>query len=200
MFIIGITGGSGAGKSTAVNALIKLGAKTLDCDEIYHDLLLNCDEMIIEIKTRFYDVMTDGIIDRKKLGEIVWREPDALLDLNTITHKYISSEIDRRLNAFREQGAHTAAIDAIALIESGQNKKCDNVVGVITPVEKRISRIMERDGITKEQAEMRINAQKPDSFYRLNCDFCLENSYDSPEEFEKECSDYFKTFLSGDTP
>jgi len=194
MRIIGITGGSGAGKSTVLKALMKIGAKTLDCDEVYHDLLINNVEMTAEIDAHFKGVSDNGKIDRKKLGEIVWRDPASLQDLNDITHKYISHEIDRQINEFRKQGEHTVAIDAIALIESGQSKKCEDVIGVLAPVEKRISRIMERDGLTKTQAEMRINAQKPDSFFRLNCSHILENDLDTLKEFENKCDEYFSIY------
>jgi len=192
MYIFGITGGSGAGKSTAVNALIKIGAKGLDCDEIYHDLLINCRQMTEEIETRFNGVSENGKVNRKKLGDIVWRDPDSLRDLNGITHKYIENEIDKRINDFRSQNEHTVAIDAIALIESGQKEKCDEVIGIIAPAEDRISRIMKRDGLSKKQAELRINAQKPDSFYRINCDHVLENNFASLVEFETECEKFFK--------
>jgi len=195
MYIIGITGGTGAGKTSAMNVLQSFGAILLDCDEIYHDLLRNNKEMKAEIEARFENVTDAGEIDRHKLGEIVWNDPAALLDLNAITHRYVSGDIEWRIIAYKAQGGDLAAIDAVALIESGQNAKCDVVIGVIAPLEKRLSRIMNRDGLTEEQALMRINAQQPENFYKEKCDYILENHYDTQAEFENECKDFFKKLL-----
>ena len=148
--------------------------------------------MKAEISNRFNNVTTDGKIDRQKLGKLVWNNPDSLSVLNKITHKYINDEIDRRLEQFQKQGIKTILIDAIALIESGQGKKCDVLICVTAPEEKRIARIMERDNLTEEQAKKRINAQKPDGYYRENCDYVLENIYETSAEFEKKCIEFFK--------
>jgi len=195
MYIIGITGGTGSGKSSAVQALKALSAHALDCDMIYHDLLLHCDDMKAELENRFDDILTDNIVDRRKLSEIVWNDPQALQELNVITHKYVVSEIDNRINTLKGQGVSIVVIDAIALIESGQGEKCDVIVGVVAPEEKRVSRIMNRDKLPKEQAQMRINAQQPESFYKNNCDYMLENTYDTQAEFKEKCNIFFKELL-----
>ncbi|MCL2663267.1 MAG: dephospho-CoA kinase [Oscillospiraceae bacterium] len=195
MYIIGITGGTGAGKTSAIEALQAFGAMVLDCDEVYHELLISNIEMVKEIEANFANVTEDGKINRLKLGEIVWNDADALQKLNAITHKFVNDEIDRRINVFQKQGASIAAIDAIALIESGQGKRCDTIVGITAPQESRIQRIMKRDNISKEIAQARINAQKPESFYKENCDFILENTCDTKEEFEEKCIEFFKGIL-----
>jgi len=192
MFIIGITGGTGSGKTTVVRALQSFGALPLDCDEIYHELLKSSVEMRAEIEARFKGVSIDGVIDRKKLGEAVWSDPTALHDLGAITHKYVDSELEWRIISFKAQGGKLVAIDAIALIESGQSNKCDIIVGVIAPQDKRLSRIMARDDLTQEQALMRINAQQKESFYWERCDFILENTYNTQAEFEDKCKDFFR--------
>jgi len=191
MYIIGITGGTGAGKTSAVKSLQALGALALDCDKIYHELLLNNSDLKDDIESHFKGVTTDGTIDRQKLGAIVWENPGSLRELNAITHKYISAEIQRRISEFKAQDGKIVAIDAIALIESGQNEICDVVIGVTAPQEKRIQRIMERDNITQERALMRVNAQQTESFYRDNCDHILENVYDTQGEFEEKCLRFF---------
>ena len=195
MYIIGITGGSGAGKSIAVKTLQTLGAVALDCDAIYHELLMSDAEMITEIKSRFEGVFSGETIDRKKLGEIVWNDPQSLRDLNKITHRFIINEVNKRIDTYRAQGSKIAAIDAIALIESGQSDLCDVVIGITAPPEKRLSRIMERDDIAQEYAQKRISAQQPDSYYINNCDHILENTHGTPSEFESKCKEFFSQLI-----
>jgi len=195
MYTIGITGGTGAGKSSALKVLEKLGALALDCDEIYHELLADNNEMATEIEARFNGVSADGKIDRNKLAEIVWSDPVSLQELNRITHTYVTNELKKRISSFAAKGGKVVAIDAIALIESGQSDNCDKTVGIIAPLELRISRIMKRDAIIEELAQKRINAQKPEGFYRENCDFILKNLYNSPSEFEENCTEFFINIL-----
>ena len=195
MFTIGITGGTGAGKTSALRALREFGALILDCDALYHELLAGDEDLKAELGNRFEGVLRDGAIDRARLGNIVFADPSALRALNEITHKYISAEIERRLAGWETGGGKIAAIDAIALIESSRHKKCDAVVGVVAPAEIRVMRIMKRDGITREQAEMRVNAQKPESFFRENCDYILENTFGASDEFEKYCKEFFKRLI-----
>jgi len=195
MFIIGITGGTGTGKTAALRVLRTLGALTLDCDKIYHSLLLSDAGLISELGARFGDVLIDGAIDRKRLRDIVFSDPAALLELNSITHKYISAEIERQIAEWAAKGGKVAVIDAIALIESGTAQKCDAIIGFTSPMESRISRIMRRDGITLEQAQMRINAQKPDSYYKVNCDYIFENNHKSSAEFKEKCKHFFESLL-----
>jgi len=195
MFIIGITGGTGAGKTAALRVLGSLGALTLNCDAIYHKLLSENEDLISELGARFDGVLLNGAIDRKRLGEIVWPDPSALLELNAITHKYVSAEIERQIAKSTAAGGKITAIDAIALLESGAAEKCDAVVGFIAPANSRISRIMRRDGMSRKQAQMRIGAQKPDSYYIENCDYILENKYDSPAEFKEKCKEFFTELL-----
>ena len=196
MYIIGITGGTGAGKSSALRALQTLGAQALDCDEIYHELLSDCTDMIAEIEENFSNASIDGKVDRQKLAEIVWSDPLALQELNRITHKYVGNEIKQRIHSFEKQDGTVTAIDAIALVESGQSDNCDIVIGILAPPEMRIKRIMDRDGLTGEQARKRINAQKPEGFYKENCDHILENTFDTQTAFEEKCIEFFNKILS----
>lgn len=195
MTIIGITGGSGGGKTSALRALDSLGALVIDCDALYHELLAQNIDMIGEIAARFEGVVTDGAVDRKALGRIAFKDAEALIELNEITHKYVSAEVDRRLKEWESQGGTLAAVDAIALIESGLGGKCDILVGVTAPIEIRVKRIMERDGLSEEYAKMRIGAQKPDSFFYEHCDYVLASDCETVELFERKCVEFFARIL-----
>jgi dephospho-CoA kinase len=198
VFIIGITGPTGAGKTLATQALQSLNVKTLDCDKIYHELLQINKKMIKELQEEFPHVMVDGKIDRKKLSETVLSEHVLLEKLQDITHKFIDDEIDNQLITYGMHGVTTVAIDAIALIESGQNNKCDVVVGILAPIDLRLSRITKRDKLTKDEALARINAQQNDEFYIENCDHILHNNGDNPKKFINECVAYFKKIFPED--
>ena len=170
--IIGITGGTGCGKTTLLTEIEKLGGLVLDCDAIYHDLLRRDGELLSAIEGRFPGVVEDGQLNRKKLGALVFSEEQALLDLNAITHGAVKREVLCKL----ESRPKLAAIDAIALFESGLAELCDTTVAVVAPTEDRVKRLMARDGIPEDYARSRIAAQREESWFRKKCDYILENN------------------------
>ena len=145
-----------------------MGVLTIDCDDVYHDLAASSSDMLSELEARFPGALKDGTLQRKALGELVFSDSSALIDLNAITHRYVSAEVDRRLTHWAKMGGRFAAIDAIALIEGGMARRCFAVVGVTAPRDMRIERLMAREGISREYAEKRIDAQKSDDFYYKN--------------------------------
>ena len=184
--ILGITGGTGCGKTTFLNLLKDRGGLVLDCDAIYHDLLKTDCCLLAAIESRFPGTVVDGTLQRKKLGSLVFSDPQALLDLNAITHGAVKTEVLRRLEA--KPGL--AAIDAIALFEGGLAPLCDVTVAVTAPREDRIVRLMARDGISREYAESRIDAQHTDSWFRERCDYVLENTGEF-DAFATKCLAFF---------
>ena len=186
--IVGITGGTGCGKTTLLKQIEARGGLILDCDAVYHELLSRDDALLTAINDRFPGVVVDKKLERKKLGAIVFHDEAALADLNGITHGAIKAEILRRL---AEKPA-LAAVDAIALFEGGLAELCDTTVAVCAPLESRVERLMRRDNISREYAENRINAQKPESWFREMCDHTLYNN-GTREEFAEKC----RRFLDG---
>ena len=184
--ILGITGGTGCGKTTLLNVLRELGGLVLDCDAIYHELLQTDRDLLAAIEARFPGTVENGVLQRKKLGNVVFSDEKALLDLNRITHGAVKAEVLRRL----AEKPSLAAIDAIGLIEGGLAELCDLTVAVTAPREARIRRLMARDGISAEYAEKRIDAQKDPSWYRENCDYVLENT-GTEQEFVSKCLVFF---------
>ena len=198
MPVIGITGGTGAGKTTALGELEKLGARMIDCDEVYHTLLRTSAAMRGEIRARFGDVFdADGALDRHKLGNVVWNDQKALADLSVMTHTYVRRETDRRLAEAGAAHCPAAGVDAIALFESDIYRRCDHLVYVTAPKEDRIARIVRRENISEEYARARVEAQKPDEFFRQRCGHVLLND-GTEAEFAKKSARLFRELLGLD--
>ena len=185
--IIGITGGTGCGKTTLLEAIESHGGLVLDCDAVYHELLQTDKDMLAAIEERFPGTVEGGQLQRKKLGAIVFGDENALLDLNKITHSAVKREVVRRL----EEKPELAAIDAIGLFEGNLAELCDITVAVCAPVEDRVRRIMLRDGISEDYARSRIAAQKEDQWFRERCTYVLENS-----GTKADCQEKCLAFLS----
>ena len=180
--ILGITGGTGCGKTTLLKAIQALGGLVLDCDAIYHRLLTTDKAMLDAIDARFPGVIEDGVLNRKKLGAIVFSDEQALLDLNAITHAAVKRDVLCQLSS----NPSLAAIDAIGLFEGGLAELCDTTVAITAPEEVRVHRLMERDGISESYARSRIAAQHDEAWFRSRCNFILENDQDLTA-FQAKC-------------
>ena len=179
MLIIGLTGPSGAGKGTIASLFAAYGVPSIDTDAVYHDLLMPPSDCLNELAERFGNgiLSPDGALDRKVLAALVFapgHEAD-LADLNTITHRHVLSEVRRILAVYREQGKPAVLVDAPQLFESGFDAECHHVLSVLAPRNMRLARIMARDGLDEERASARLNAQKPDEFYRSHSDAVVYN-------------------------
>ena len=179
MKIIGLCGGSGSGKGCVGDAFSRLGFAVLDTDKIYHKLLASCKALLSEIRDTFGDgILTDGAVDRKKLGRIVFSRDggEKLAKLNEITHRHILGEVRRAIAIAETLEARGVVVDAPLLFESGFDSECDATVAVIAEREKRISRIILRDGIGREDAIRRIDKQISDERLIELCDFTIFNN------------------------
>lgn len=173
MKIIGITGGSGAGKTTITKYLKKYGAEILDADITAREVVKKGMPALKEIENEWENVVKNEELDRRALAKIVFNDEVALHKLNAITHKYIIEEIKKKI---KNSQADIFVIDAIALFESGLSDLCDVTLCVLADKDVRIKRIMARDDLTKGEAKERINAQKDDSFYKERADFTIYNN------------------------
>ena len=185
--IIGITGGTGCGKTTVLNVLRDHGCVVLDCDDIYHRLLETNTALLTAIETRFPGTVTGGKLDRKKLGSIVFTDQEALLDLNKITHSAVKEEVLRQL----DPEPKLAAIDAIALFEGGLAELCKLTIAITAPESDRIARLMARDNITEDYAKARIHAQRSQDTFISLCDHTLCND-GTEAAFREKCLAFFR--------
>lgn len=190
--IIGITGSSGAGKSTISEILeMEYQAKIINADEIARRLSYENDDYLTEIVASFgTEILLDtGELDRRKLADIIYKSEEKRKDLNAITFKYIIAEIKR---AIRETQEKLIIIDAPLLFEANLQSLCDVTIAVITRnPEIQITRIMERDAITKEQAMNRLKAQHSNEFYISKCSYSIVNE-GNIQEVEKQIETIFR--------
>ena len=192
--VIGITGGIGSGKSTVSNILREeYGAHIIDCDELARDILMPGEKAYREVVEHFgRDILTgksdNGYnIDRKKLADIVFNDLDELKKLEFITHKYVYEEIKKRLQRIScvtittVQESPVVGVEASVPDPDSFRKICGEIWTVVSPLDVRIKRVMERSGLTFEDVEKRIAAQKKDESYIEFSDKVIYN----PDDIDK---------------
>ena len=180
MHVYGITGPSGAGKSILSEYMTRHGVAHIDADKVYHELLIPPSAALDALRNAFGDKIftSNGVLDRAVLSAIVFHDKEKLTLLNETVLGFVLTEIRRRIASLEKSGISAVAVDAPTLIESGFHKECDTVISVLSSKELRIERIIERDGLSREKAIERTNAQKPDEFYEEHSDIILMNDGD----------------------
>ena len=192
--VLGLTGGTGAGKTSALKAIEDLGGLALDCDAVYYELLNTDAGLRAAIAEAFGAEVfnSNGTLNRKALGELVFGDSDRLDQLNDIVFRFLRPELERRIAAFQGK---LCALDAVNLFESGIDKLCDCTVAVTSPIEKRVRRIMERDDIDEKHARLLVSAQQQDDYYRDKCDRELSNTVDTPKAFRETAKEFFDRLI-----
>ncbi len=178
MIVIGITGQTGSGKSIASNVFKDRGIKVIDADKIARNVALPGTETYYSLKEAFGEdyFLSDGTLDRKKLGKTVFDNNEKLALLNSITLPAICSIIEDEIT--KELVCKTSkavVIDAPLLKQAGLDKLCDVVIVITSSKEKRISRIIDRDAISYSSAENRILRQNDEGYYVENATKVFSN-------------------------
>jgi len=187
MIIIGLTGQTGAGKSTVAKMLTEYGCVHIDADVLAKTVIQTSETVLNSLKNEFgADIFKNGSLDRKTLAKKAFSSIKNTEKLNAVTHPAVTKAIEKIIESQRQKGAKAVIIDAIALIESGEDKLCDFTVAVVAPRDVRFERITKRDSITARQANERINAQKDEGFYTENCTYTVRNygEYSLEKELE----------------
>lgn len=177
MTVLGLCGQSGAGKTTALDTLTSLGATVCDCDRVSREIMCKgtaCADEVVQTFGRSV-LKADGEIDRKELGNLVFSDGEKLAILTEITHRYIKAEVYRRMDSSREKGDRLFVVDAPLLFESGLDKDCDLTLAIVADREKRLERIINRDGISRDIAEKRIASQLGEEELRRLSDEVISN-------------------------
>ncbi|HXV74869.1 MAG TPA: dephospho-CoA kinase [Candidatus Polarisedimenticolaceae bacterium] len=164
MLHVGLTGGIAAGKSTVAAELARLGAEVVDADEVVHALLAPQGSAVAPVVARFGQRFRDtsGGIDRAALAELVFADPAARRDLETILHPQVRDEAARRFGrAAKERRCRIGVFDAALLVETGAYRDYDRLIVVRCPPQVQILRLVRRAGLTEQEARARIAAQAP---------------------------------------
>ncbi|MBQ7793958.1 MAG: dephospho-CoA kinase [Clostridia bacterium] len=179
--VFGITGGSGSGKSYVSDIFRKNGVTVFDGDVLAHEVAMPDGEAYAELFEHFGGeyFAENGLLDRKKLAAKVFSDKSELGILNGIMHKHIKGRIERGL-----ENVSLAAIDGAVIIGSPVEEMCEFLVGVTAPYDKRLERIIKRDGIGEAAARARLDAQPNEQFYRQNCRYIIENDGEKSVEAE----------------
>ncbi|HEX3040196.1 MAG TPA: dephospho-CoA kinase [Caproiciproducens sp.] len=175
--VIGLTGPTGAGKSTVAAAWEKAGCTVVDADKIAREAVLQ-PACVAELKAEFGDDIADekGNLDRRLLAKRAFCSSQKTEKLNAITHPKIMEEVTERISLLQQGRAKAIILDAPLLFESGADRLCDTAVAVTAPVEIRRNRIMARDSIPAELAMERIGAQHENSYYSGRAAYVFDGS------------------------
>ncbi len=200
VMIVGLTGQTGAGKTTVCNVFEENGFRIINADLVARRVTVRGSECLSEICEFFGKgiLLDDGSLNRKKLGNIVFSDKRKLEILNSVTYPYITMEILNIIKKYSSEGNKLILLDAPTLFESRTDDFCELIISVVSREDLRLKRIMKRDSISKESALNRMNSQLKEEFFRNNSDFIIKNNGDVENLFEvaKEVSDKIKDYYN----
>ena len=177
LFILGLTGPSGAGKSEVARLLAEKGIPLVDADALVREVQKPGSPCLKALADAFSSAILrpDGSLDRGKLAELAFGSPEQTQRLNRIVHPAVIALSEERLRQAADAGARAAVLDAPLLFESGMDRLCGRTAAVLAPAAERLRRIRQRDGITDEQARIRMAAQPADEYYIARASLVIRN-------------------------
>lgn len=176
--VVGLTGQTGAGKSTVSDYLWENGMAVIDADKVAREVVETGSACIADIALEFgcEYINADGTLNRKKMAKTVFTDKAKLKKLNALMFPYIIRRLCEEIERSRREGEGIIVLDAPTLFESGADRECDYVVSVIADEQSRKERIIRRDGLTQQEAQERISAQHDEEYYKSRSDEILENN------------------------
>lgn len=185
--VIGLTGQSGAGKTTVCKVFGEKGFAIINADKIARFIMEKDSPCLAEVTECFGDRILngDGSLNRQKLADIVFCDREKLMQLNAISYPYITSEILKMINKYRDENRKYVLIDAPTLFESRADDFCDLIISVTASEKLRTERIAARDGLTPEQIKERFSSQHTEEFFINHSDFIIKNNNSADELIEK---------------
>ena len=204
MIVIGLTGPTGAGKSIVSGILERNGIPVIDTDKVSRLVYEKGGACLAELVDAFGEgiLAPDGTLDRKALASEVFESKEhteKLARLNSISHRHILARVDQWLEEKKQEGHCAAAVDAPQLFESGYDKSCDFIIGVVADKDKRIERIKARDNIDTDTALARVRSQHSDGFFEKSCSVVFHNDK-SEAELEAEMAEIIEKLGRGELP
>lgn len=201
VMVIGLTGQTGAGKSTVSKVFVQNGFRLIDADAISRHVVARGSHCLADLQECFTDAILtpDGELDRKVMASIAFSDHRKLEMLNTVMYPYIVGEILRMIHRFSQQNHKLILLDAPTLFESRADDFCDLIISVVAKPELRMQRIMERDHISEKAAQQRMEMQLTEEFFRLHSDTVLENNssfselWDAAQELSAKLIRYYET-------
>lgn len=201
VMVIGLTGQTGAGKSTVSKVFVQNGFRLIDADAISRHVVARGSHCLADLQECFTGAILtpDGELDRKVMASIAFSDHRKLEMLNTIMYPYIVGEILRMIHRFSQQNHKLILLDAPTLFESRADDFCDLIISVVAKPELRMQRIMERDHISEKAAQQRMEMQLTEEFFRLHSDTVLENNssfselWDAAQELSAKLIRYYET-------
>lgn len=178
--IIGLTGQTGAGKSTVAHFLEESGAAIINADSLVHKLYGEntvCSRSVAAVFGN--DILNpDSSVDRRLLAERAFASKESIALLNSVVHPFVMYELLMQIKTELKNGAELIIYDAPQLFESNSDLICDSIISVVADRQVRLKRICSRDNISEEAARERMNAQLDEEFFRANSDYIIENNAD----------------------
>ena len=161
MRVIGLTGGIGSGKSTVAGFLEGMGAAVIDLDKVGHEVIRPGGPAFQGVVKEFGEGILgdDSEIDRARLGDIVFRNPSALVRLNRIVHPAIDREVEKRVSEYRNSGLKAVVLEAAAILEADRAAQADEIWVTIAPEAVVLKRLNERSGYSEEESRTRLSSQ-----------------------------------------
>lgn len=173
MFVLGVTGPSGAGKGTACEILKEFGYYHIDTDRLVPGIY---PKALPELMRAFgSQIATDGTVNKKELAKVAFSSPDATNKLNSILHPLVMNQVKELIKQAKKDGFRAVAVDGAALLEAHGETVCDKILCVISAKQERLQRVIQRDSISEDLVLQRFEAQKPDDYYTTNSDAVIEN-------------------------